>query len=183
MSEEIKNTKQRFFKYGGQTGQVDDDLTLEDVKSQMARFFPELSEPKVETVKKDDVTTYVFSKQAGRKGLGDNWCKICGEFMMWPASHRCPPRWQFCLEDDGDAWRDVYAEDEEHAATAAARKVWDAEYGDEIRVWIRKPDDATATLYPVTVEAVPEFSVPYLYGDQKRQTRVIEPEEAEESEA
>ena len=40
-------------------------------------------------------------------------------------------------------------------------------------VW---PDDTTATLYPVTVEAVPEFSVDYLYGDQKRKTRVIEPE-------
>ena len=163
-------------RYGGQTIDLPAGMTLEDAKQQMARFFPELSEAKVETKKDGDVTTYTFSKQAGRKGLSDNWCKICGEFMMFPNSHRCPPRWQFCIEDDGDAWRNIYAMDEDHAATAAARKVWESDYGDEIRIWIRKPDDTTATLYPVTVEAVPEFSVDYLYGDQKRKTRVIEPE-------
>ena len=55
-------------KYGGQTIDLPADMSLEDAKAQMARFFPELSEPKIETVKKDDVTTYVFSKQAGTKG-------------------------------------------------------------------------------------------------------------------
>lgn len=44
------------------------ELSLEKAKEIIARFFPELAEPKVETKKDGDDTIYVFSKQAGRKG-------------------------------------------------------------------------------------------------------------------
>ena len=62
--------EQRFARYGDKTMPVPDGMTLEQLKTQMARFFPELAEPKVES-KKDEAkgtTTYVFSKQAGKKG-------------------------------------------------------------------------------------------------------------------
>jgi hypothetical protein len=168
-------------KYGNRELELPAGMTLEDAKQQMARFFPELSEAKVETKKDGDTTIYVFSKQAGRKGASDFICLTCGEIKLFN-THQCPPRWQYCLGDYGDDWRDIYAQDEEHAATKAAEKIWDSDWGNEIHIWIRKPDEMTATLYPVTVEAVPEFSVPYLYGDQKRKTRVIDPEAAEETE-
>lgn len=44
------------------------ELTLERAKEIMARFFPELAEPKIETKKDGEDTVYVFTKQAGRKG-------------------------------------------------------------------------------------------------------------------
>lgn len=44
------------------------NLTLEQAKQTMARFFPELADPKIETKKSGDETVYVFTKQAGRKG-------------------------------------------------------------------------------------------------------------------
>lgn len=45
------------------------DLSLDKAKEIMARFFPELAEPKIETKKDGEDTIYVFSKQAGRKGI------------------------------------------------------------------------------------------------------------------
>ena len=59
----------RFIKYGNQTMPMPDGMTLDQAKAIMARHFPELAEnPKIETKKDGDKTTYVFSKQAGRKG-------------------------------------------------------------------------------------------------------------------
>jgi len=55
-------------KYGDKTIDMPDTMSLEQAKEQMARFFPELSEPAVETKKDGDNVTYVFSKKAGRKG-------------------------------------------------------------------------------------------------------------------
>jgi hypothetical protein len=55
-------------RYGDRTLELPAGMTLEEAKAQMARFFPELSEPHIETKKDGDTTTYVFSKQAGRKG-------------------------------------------------------------------------------------------------------------------
>lgn len=55
-------------KYGDKTIDMPDAMTLEQAKEQMARFFPELAEPAVETKKDGDNTIYVFSKKAGRKG-------------------------------------------------------------------------------------------------------------------
>lgn len=60
---------QRTIKYGNQTMPMPDGMTLDQAKAIMARHFPELAEnPKIETKKIGDTTTYVFSKQAGRKG-------------------------------------------------------------------------------------------------------------------
>ena len=62
----------KFIKYGDKTLTMPEHMTLEQAKQLMARHFPELAEnPKIETVKQDDDTTYVFSKQAGRKGASD----------------------------------------------------------------------------------------------------------------
>lgn len=61
---------ERYIKYGNQTQPMPDGMKLDEAKAIMARHFPELAEnPKVETKKDGDKTTYVFSKQAGRKGL------------------------------------------------------------------------------------------------------------------
>lgn len=59
---------QRFVKYGDRTMPIEAGLTLEQVKAVMARHFPELAEPNVETKKDGETTTYVFTKRAGRKG-------------------------------------------------------------------------------------------------------------------
>jgi hypothetical protein len=58
-----------YIQYGNQTIPMPDGMTLEQAKEQMARFFPELAEPKIDTNKKGDDTTYVFSKRAGTKGV------------------------------------------------------------------------------------------------------------------
>ena len=55
-------------KYGDKTIDMPDAMTLDQAKEQMARFFPELSEPAVETKKDGETTTDVFTKKAGRKG-------------------------------------------------------------------------------------------------------------------
>lgn len=58
-----------YIKYGNQTIPMPEGMTLDQAKEQMARFFPELAEPKIDTAKKGDDTTYTFSKRAGTKGL------------------------------------------------------------------------------------------------------------------
>ena len=58
----------RFAQYGGKKMPMPEGMTLEQLKGQMARFFPELANPKVETQKDGDATVWVFSKQAGTKG-------------------------------------------------------------------------------------------------------------------
>jgi PRTRC genetic system protein C len=58
----------KFVEYGGKRFPLDEGMTLEQAKDVMARHFPELAEPKVETKKEGEVTVYVFNKQVGRKG-------------------------------------------------------------------------------------------------------------------
>ncbi len=60
--------EQRIIKYGGRQFPMEPGMTLEQAKEVMARHFPELADPKVETKKDGETTTYVFSKQAGHKG-------------------------------------------------------------------------------------------------------------------
>lgn len=54
--------------YGQKRIPVPDGWTQEQVKAQMARFFPELADPKIESRKDGDKTEWVFSKKAGTKG-------------------------------------------------------------------------------------------------------------------
>lgn len=63
--------EKKVIEYGNQRIPVDDGVTLEQAKQQMARFFPELADPKVETKKAGTETTWVFSKKAGTKGVTD----------------------------------------------------------------------------------------------------------------
>ena len=56
--------------YGAKRIPVPDGMTQEQVKAQMARFFPELADPKIESKKVKDATEWVFSKKAGTKGAG-----------------------------------------------------------------------------------------------------------------
>jgi len=58
----------KFVEYSGKRFPLDEGMTLDDAKDVMARHFPELAEPKVETKKEGALTVYVFSKQVGRKG-------------------------------------------------------------------------------------------------------------------
>ena len=58
----------RIIRYGDRTMPLEQGMTLEQAKELMARHFPELADPKIETKKDKDNTTYVFSKKAGTKG-------------------------------------------------------------------------------------------------------------------
>jgi hypothetical protein len=60
-------TMANFIKYGDRIMPMG-DVTLEQAKTTMSRFFPELAEPEVKKEEKDGDTTYVFTKKAGRKG-------------------------------------------------------------------------------------------------------------------
>jgi len=59
----------KFVQYGGKRFPLDEGMTLEQAKDVMARHFPELADPKVETKKDGEITVYVFTKRAGRKGI------------------------------------------------------------------------------------------------------------------
>ncbi len=61
-------SEQRYIKYGDRTMLLEPGMTLDQAKELMRRHFPELSDPKIETKKDGDKTTYVFTKQAGHKG-------------------------------------------------------------------------------------------------------------------
>ncbi len=71
--------------YGNQTIDLPAGMTLEEAKAQMARFFPELAEPRIETKKDGDTTTYVFSKQAGRKGAQTLAARLL-KLECWPVA-------------------------------------------------------------------------------------------------
>jgi hypothetical protein len=58
----------KIIRYGNKQFPLEEGMTLEQAKALMARHFPELAEPKVETKKEGKKTVYCFSKQAGRKG-------------------------------------------------------------------------------------------------------------------
>jgi PRTRC genetic system protein C len=65
MTEGIKKIR-----YGDKEFQLDPGMTLEQAKDLMARHFPELADPQVETKSEKGVTVYVLTKRAGRKGAG-----------------------------------------------------------------------------------------------------------------
>ena len=58
----------RLVRYGDKTFPVQPGLTLEQVKAIMAKHFPELADPKVETKDEGGKAVWVFTKKAGRKG-------------------------------------------------------------------------------------------------------------------
>lgn len=60
---------QEYAEYGGKRFPFN-GATLEQVKTVMARFFPELAEPKIEKKQDGPDAIHVFTKQAGRKGAG-----------------------------------------------------------------------------------------------------------------
>jgi PRTRC genetic system protein C len=59
---------QKVIRYGDREMPLEPGMTLDQAKELMARHFPELADPKVETKKDGDKTTYIFSKKAGHKG-------------------------------------------------------------------------------------------------------------------
>ena len=58
----------RVIRYGDRELEMESGMSLEQAKELMARHFPELADPQVETKKTETKTVYVFSKKAGRKG-------------------------------------------------------------------------------------------------------------------
>jgi hypothetical protein len=60
--------EQKFVKYGDRVMEVPAAFTLDQAKTQMARFFAELADPAVETKKDGGKVTWVFTKKAGKKG-------------------------------------------------------------------------------------------------------------------
>ena len=59
---------QRVIRYGDRELPLEPGMTLDQAKELMARHFPELADPAVETKKTGDKIVYVFSKRAGHKG-------------------------------------------------------------------------------------------------------------------
>lgn len=97
-----------------------------------------------------------------------DWCKTCGEYMIWPDSHRCPPAWEIKHEEWlGDELKTVHAHDAQAAGEKYAR-VTDS-YGDytivggsEEEVKIRKAATPTEEpgpweTYILSGEPVPEY--------------------------
>jgi hypothetical protein len=107
-----------------------------------------------------------------RNVLDDIRCSICGEYK-WTAYHKCMPRWQYCLEGSGDYWQYVYAPTDEEAAEKAAEKEWDFESGGEITLWLRLPNELTATKYTVDVESEPVFVTRHAPKTNPRETREL----------
>lgn len=80
----------RVIEYGNQRIPVDAGVTQEQAKQQMARFFPELADPKIESKKEGDKTVWVFSKKAGTKGVTD--CqRVAAALAKLPAWQAVPP--------------------------------------------------------------------------------------------
>lgn len=94
-------------------------------------------------------------------------CKTCGDFPLFPESHKCPPIWLCQLKgDSADEWEEVYARDAEAAAEKFAEK-WDIEseysmlrgFSDYI-VSVKPSDaepDGVARQFAITAEAVPTY--------------------------
>lgn len=81
--------EQRLIQYGDRKMEMEPGMTLDQAKELMARHFPELADPKVETKKTDDKTTYIFSKKAGHKGRGRRRArlsKVVRQLAAVPAS-------------------------------------------------------------------------------------------------
>jgi len=109
---------QRFIQYGDRKMPLEAGVTLEQAKELMARYFPELADPKVETKNQREGTVYVFSKKAGHKGAATLLAQVAQklararetEIVPGPARQAVAddPR---LLERDDDPWRDPYEED------------------------------------------------------------------------
>lgn len=58
--------------------------------------------------------------------MSEAFCKVCGHFMMFPDSHRCPPMWECWSEDYGEtrerSAQKVRASDAEEAAEKYAEQ-------------------------------------------------------------
>lgn len=58
-----------YIEYGGKRFPME-GMSLDQAKTVMARYFPELADPAVRTNKIGDDTVYTLTKRAGRKGVG-----------------------------------------------------------------------------------------------------------------
>jgi len=74
----------RKFVYDGR--EMDDPnplWTVDEVRQNMANFFIELSNAKVESIARDEDTIYTFTPNAGRKGGdGRDWSKVADEMCV-----------------------------------------------------------------------------------------------------
>ena len=100
----------------------------------------------------------------GKQSESFDRCARCGEWGF-TISHHCPPLWLVSLEDSGD-WVQVFASDEETAATKFCER-YDADvsnWPEGRTVYVKKDDsealhleDAKTIAYAVTCEAVPSY--------------------------
>jgi len=77
-------TKTEVIRYGDKEFPLG-ELTLEQAKELMARHFPELANPKVDTKTEGSQTVHTFSKQAGTKG-NDMAARLLGVAEFKPIS-------------------------------------------------------------------------------------------------
>lgn len=128
-------SEQKFIRYGDRTMPLEPGMTLEQARELMARHFPELADPKIETVKKDDKVTYVFSKKAGHKGKGGDQARVLAALNRVGAAEiidssvlRAVTTGQLRADADVNALQEVVAQlrDESSAVRATADALLDA---------------------------------------------------------
>ena len=96
----------------------------------------------------------------------DLWCKICGELMIFPRSHRCPPYWYIEYGDydyTGDEMYKVRCKDAQTAAEKFAETM-DCEGGDyeivggtPIEVTVYDENKKNPVKFEITGEPVPTY--------------------------
>ncbi len=92
-------------------------------------------------------------------------CKTCGEYMLFPDSHQCPPEWKVTFErdkEDPEEWRTFRAS----SMVAAAEKFaeWYDRQGDyhivggtSADLVVAKMDGTEETRFTVEGETVPSY--------------------------
>jgi hypothetical protein len=77
--------KIRKLRYGDKEFTLDEGMTLDQAKAIMARHFPELADPQVDTKQEEGATVYVLAKKAGKKGAGlDKQLTALGKLQPTP---------------------------------------------------------------------------------------------------
>lgn len=95
-----------------------------------------------------------------------SWCRACGEFMLYPERHGCPPLWRAWYPEDEteDDAREFHATDGEEAAEKFAEH--DDRNGDysivsgghEVLMAVRRVDEGAIEYHYITGESVPTYS-------------------------
>lgn len=97
-------------------------------------------------------------------------CPICKNYGFFDISssdlqHKCPPKFECCLESNGEEWEDIYANDHEDAAEKFAER-YDSSGGDysivngrhdKVIVLVRRSDEDPVQRFNIEAEMVANY--------------------------